>query len=155
MKGSNESEPMTQVPIRNIVFVDVDGVFNQCDDFKVLTVPAYGMWSPWVTDLNKVELFNGVLRQAPDTRMVISSTTPPSWCYHVDMTNVWVVSRGYSSYDESVYVVAATRDAAQGYLRECGFEAGPTERHRNNDEWYDLEKPWAPTFIIREEPLIS
>lgn len=65
---------MTEVPIRKIIFVDVDGVFNACDDYKVLTTPAFGMWTPWITDLNKVELFNGVLRQAPDTRMVISST---------------------------------------------------------------------------------
>ena len=70
---------MSTVPITKILFLDVDGVLNRWRGRQSLTPPLKDNWMPWYIELNLVELINSALSQAPDVRIVVSST----WRLHV------------------------------------------------------------------------
>ena len=56
-----------------IVFLDVDGVLNRCDEIFVLTFPQPHQQIPLCTEYNTVQAFNAWCRQH-DLKIVVSST---------------------------------------------------------------------------------
>lgn len=61
--------------VGRIIFLDVDGVLNETDrSDRIATVPAPHMIHPYVTNMNKIALFNHVLKQTPWIKVVVSST---------------------------------------------------------------------------------
>lgn len=75
--------------IRNVVFLDVDGVLNRLDkrgDY-VVTLQAPGMNGAAIVDLNICAALEHVLLQTPWIKLVASSTwrfSAPEQGYHVD-----------------------------------------------------------------------
>lgn len=59
-----------------VIFIDVDGVFNSCDDMNIYTMPAPHQYYPHIVDMNKVAMFNFVverLNEFEPFRVVVSS----------------------------------------------------------------------------------
>lgn len=59
-----------------VFFIDVDGVFNQCDDFYIYTMPAPHQYHPHIVDMNKVAMFNFVVERIntfEELKIVVSS----------------------------------------------------------------------------------
>ena len=59
-----------------ILFLDVDGVLNQADDFYIYTTPAAHMFFPKIVDMNKVSMLNFLLTELnkfEPVKIVVSS----------------------------------------------------------------------------------
>lgn len=57
-----------------ILFLDVDGVLNRCNDNYLLTIPAPGMEGGYIVEKNIVEAMCAAVAACGDIRIVVSST---------------------------------------------------------------------------------